>query len=545
MAHAFLNPMQLESEAAAAAPEAVEASEPAEMSCPSTLNKAETTTASVGVDTAETVQNTPVPDPAPISTEDEKSQEHGQAVVKCTSTGDAHTIRGDHEEPPPAGLQDQTNLLPMRQLFIVFFGLSSAMFCSMLNQTIVSTALPTMGAVFHDASISSWIGTAYMLTSTACQPLYGRFSDIFGRKLILIASLGIFLLGSIISGVSQNMAMLIVARAIAGIGGGGLITVTQIVVSDVVSLQERGKYQGIVGVVVAYISIPLTVVSMIIVTFGLPLKRVKADTEKKLKQIDGIGCLISFAASVLIIIPLSWGGVQYSWTSAVVLAPLLIGVALIGLFIYVELRVAKLPLYSCYRINLVAGYALWTIASGLFTTVTPSTSSGKLVAYQILTGLGSGQTLQTTLVAIQAAVKRHEMAVTTGARNFLRMMGSTIAIAACGTIINNIVRTKLEAEDFDAKTLSNILSDPTQIASMGLSSSQATEAIAAYARGVQVVYYMMTGLAGIQCVLCIFFVKEYSLKRADDEKQKAAAKSWLEQKKNRGSGRDLEANNTK
>lgn len=97
--------------------------------------------------------------------------------------------------------------------------------------------------------------------------------------------------------------------------------------------------------------------------------------------------------------------------------------------------------YSCYRINLVVGYALWTIASGLFTTVTPETSSGKLVAYQIFTGLGSGQTLQVTLVAIQAAVKRHEMAVTTGARNFLRMMGSTVAVAACGTIINNVVRS--------------------------------------------------------------------------------------------------------
>lgn len=96
--------------------------------------------------------------------------------------------------------------------------------------------------------------------------------------------------------------------------------------------------------------------------------------------------------------------------------------------------------WSCYRINLVVGYGLWTIASGLFTTVTPSTSSGKLVVYQLLTGLGSGQTLQTTLVAIQAAVKRNEMAVATGARNYLRMMGSTLAVAASAAIVNNIVR---------------------------------------------------------------------------------------------------------
>lgn len=96
--------------------------------------------------------------------------------------------------------------------------------------------------------------------------------------------------------------------------------------------------------------------------------------------------------------------------------------------------------YSCYRINMVVGYALWTVASGLFTTVTPETSSGLLVVYQLLTGLGCGQTTQIALVAIQAAVKRNEMAVATGARNYLRKMGSTLAVAATSVIINNIVK---------------------------------------------------------------------------------------------------------
>lgn len=99
--------------------------------------------------------------------------------------------------------------------------------------------------------------------------------------------------------------------------------------------------------------------------------------------------------------------------------------------------------WSCYRINLVLGFLIWTIASGLFTTVGPSTSSGRLVGYQILSGFGSGQTLQTTLVALQAAVHRKEMAVVTGARNFLRMMGSTLAVAASAAIVNNIVQCVL------------------------------------------------------------------------------------------------------
>jgi hypothetical protein len=96
--------------------------------------------------------------------------------------------------------------------------------------------------------------------------------------------------------------------------------------------------------------------------------------------------------------------------------------------------------YACYRWNLLIGYALWTIASGLFTTVDSSTSSAKLVGYQLLTGLGSGQTLQITLVAIQAALPRHEMAVVTSSRNFLRMVGSTLAIAATAALLNNVVK---------------------------------------------------------------------------------------------------------
>ncbi|GLB19516.1 hypothetical protein AtubIFM61612_009423 [Aspergillus tubingensis] len=168
--------------------------------------------------------------------------------------------------------------------------------------------------------------------------------------------------------------------------------------------------------------------------------------------------------------------------------------------------------------------------------VTPSTSAAVLVIFQLLTGLGSGQTLQTTLVAIQAAVKREEMAVITGARNYLRMMGSTLAVAASSAIVNNIVRTKLEGINFPSSIITEIIADPTKIASMSLSSAQESEALNAYAHGVQVTYYMMTALAGIQFFLCVFFVKDYSLKRDDDQQQKEAARAWLEQKKNKRAG---------
>ncbi|CAK7204313.1 hypothetical protein SEUCBS139899_007068 [Sporothrix eucalyptigena] len=532
---------------------------------------------------------------------------------------------GDGQPPAVVEVQGQTNLLPMKQLLVVFAGLSTAMLCSNLNQTIVATALPTLGAAFHDAGISSWVGTAYLLTSTACQPLYGRLSDIFGRKLILVICLTVFLIGAILSGVSVNMAMLIVSRAIAGIGGGGIITIVNIVISDVVSLKDRGKYQGIIGVVVAigtavgpllggvfvarttwrwcfYISIPFSVVAIAIVAFVLPLRKVEGDAKEKLKKIDVWGCLVSFVASIAILIPISWAGTQYSWSSPAVLVPLILGIALIGLFVVVEMKVAKLPLippavfknthvsscvftsfltgfmtfvnlyylpqfyqvargesalnsgililplilsqivtsftsgflvsmWSCYRINLIVGYGLWTIASGLFTTVTPTTATWKLVIFQLLTGLGSGQTLQVTLVAIQAAVTRADMAVITGARNYFRMLGSTIAIAASAAIVNNIVRSNLTRLGFSSSDLNEIISDPTKIQTMTLSALQKTEALNAYAKGVSVTYYMMTALAGLQFILCCIFVKDYSLERSDDEKMREEAKAWLKQRK--------------
>lgn len=118
------------------------------------------------------------------------------------------------------------------------------MFISLLDQTIVSTALSSITAAFGAGEDASWLGTAYLVTSTAVQSLYGRFSDIFGRKIALLTALGFFLLGSVLCSAAQSMTQLIVFRAIAGLGGGGIVTMVMVVVSDVVSLRERGKYQG-------------------------------------------------------------------------------------------------------------------------------------------------------------------------------------------------------------------------------------------------------------------------------------------------------------
>lgn len=136
-------------------------------------------------------------------------------------------------------LTDQTNLLPFKKIVAVFAGLSLCIVVSTLDSVITATALPTISAYFHAGSVISWVPSAYLLTSTAFQPLYGRFSDIFGRKAALCLAMLVFMIGCLAAGFSRTINELIIFRAIAGAGGGGIVSMAQIVVSDIVSLRDR------------------------------------------------------------------------------------------------------------------------------------------------------------------------------------------------------------------------------------------------------------------------------------------------------------------
>ncbi|RSH92821.1 hypothetical protein EHS25_008267 [Saitozyma podzolica] len=550
--------------------------------------------------------------------EDHAARDEEEAV----GMGEGSKVKKEKKE---VVLQDQTNLLPTRQVIMVFVGLTAALFCSLLDQTIVTTALPTLGRVFNRADIASWVGTAYLLTSTSMQPIYGRLSDIFGRKFVLLGSLTIFLIGSLACALAQSMIQLIIFRAIQGIGGGGILTLSMIIISDVVSLKERGKYQGITGCVIAlsnsigpilggvftekvswrwcfYINLPLTCASIVVIIFLLPLRRVRGGMVEKLKKLDWYGGVLTIAWAVLILLAFSWAGTQYSWGSAGVLAPLLIGLALLGVWLFVEAKLMPLPLVPLYVFkdgtvaaamvttwfsgaafyatlyylptyfqivkgasaihsgvlilplvlvqttcaftsgwlvsktgdywwNLVIGFAFWTIGLGLMGSTNENSSDGVLAGFQVIIGVGAGQTFQTSLMAIQAAVSRKDMATVTGMRNFMRMLGGTVALAVCSAIINNIVRAKLGVDGIASSVIDQVLSDPTTVSALGLSSAQQSAVIAAYAKGISACFYFMCPCAGISLFLTVFFIKKISLKRDDDAVKKAEAKAWVESKK--------------
>ena len=211
-----------------------------------------------------------------------------------------------------------------------------------------------------------WIGSAYTIGGMAILPMTGTLSEIWGRKVILISSLVFFLLGSIVCATSYSTGAMIAGRALQGIGDGGIISLSEIVVADLVSLSERGTYEGILGLVWAsasalgppiggvfsrhgrwrwifYLNIPITVIAIALISFFMKMKKPQADVRTKLKQMDWSGNLILIAASILLGLSMTWGGSRYPWTSAPVISTLSLGVFRFALFFYLELFKFKYP----------------------------------------------------------------------------------------------------------------------------------------------------------------------------------------------------------
>jgi len=150
------------------------------------------------------------------------------------------------KRPGASWKKAEEHVIPKNRMGIVCFGLMCTIFLVALDQTIVATALPTIIAQLGGAKYYSWVGSAYMLVCAALSPLYGKLSDILGRKPVLYGCILMFLIGSALCGAAQSMTWLIISRAVQGIGG-GIFQLVQITISDIVPLQERGKYTGLLG----------------------------------------------------------------------------------------------------------------------------------------------------------------------------------------------------------------------------------------------------------------------------------------------------------
>ncbi|KAH9836947.1 MFS general substrate transporter [Rhodofomes roseus] len=241
-------------------------------------------------------------------------------------------------------------------------------FLMALDGTIVASTYASIGSEFHRLENTSWIATGYMLTMTSFQPLYGKLSDIFGRKACLMCAMSIFAVGSLLCGLAPDMNSLVIARAIAGIGGGGVATVSVILMSDIVPLRSRGTLQGIGNVVFAsgqatgapigglfadtigwrwafIIQVPIAILALLSIGFGLklPPKENQEDVKAKLKRIDFAGAFTLVIAIFALLLALDRGG-NVAWSDRFTIAAFAVSGALTALFIIIEVYVASEPI---------------------------------------------------------------------------------------------------------------------------------------------------------------------------------------------------------
>jgi EmrB/QacA subfamily drug resistance transporter len=284
-----------------------------------------------------------------------------------------------------------------KQILVVFGSLMLGLLLASLDNTIVGTAIRTIiGDIGGKDGLARmpWVTTAYVLASTAATPIYGKLSDLFGRKPLYMTAIGLFLVGSFLSGFSQNLDELIAFRALQGLGAGGIMGLTFAIVGDVVPPRERGKYQGLFGGVfmlamvagpllggiftehssilgvtgwrwVFYVNLPIGVIALFVISavLHLPKRRVKA-------AIDYLGATLVVAGVVGLLLAAQMGGQQYAWGSPVIIGLAIAGVVLLTLFVLWELRTPEpiLPMRlfrgSVFRVSSTMGFLIGMVLMG-------------------------------------------------------------------------------------------------------------------------------------------------------------------------------------
>ncbi|CBF80800.1 uncharacterized protein ANIA_11087 [Aspergillus nidulans FGSC A4] len=457
-------------------------------------------------------------------------------------------------------LHDQTNILPRGQLFVVFTGLAISLLITFVDQNGISVTLPTIAEDLDARNTISWAGTSSLIANTMFTVLYGRLSDIFGRKVIYLSTLVLLCISDILCGVSVNPEMFYVFRGLAGVAGGGVTSLTMIIVSDIVTLQQRGKYQGILGAAMGlgniigpfvgaafimrstwrgffWLIAPLAAVSALVGYFLIPNSHKNDSFSNNVKRIDFLGILTSSVAVILILIPISGGGSYFNWESAMTF---LLGAVHQAYLYYLPLyyqnarewspivsAALTCPLMVCHSLTSITtgqyisrrkrygeliwlGFGLWTLGGGLMIRFDRSTSPAVIAVTVGIAGIGIGSTFQPTMIACQAHCTKSQRAVVISDRNFFRCLGGACGLAVSAAVLQAVLRSHLpEAYKSLAHSTYSLPSRET------ISDAEWSTIIDAYAAASRAVFILQVPLIGACFLLCVF-VRDRGLERPKD-----------------------------
>ncbi|GAA1174549.1 MDR family MFS transporter [Nesterenkonia xinjiangensis] len=343
-----------------------------------------------------------------------------------------------------------------RGLVLIFTALMIAMLMASLSQTVLATALPTIVGELHGVEHMAWVITAFILASTIMMPVYGKLGDMFGRKPLFLIAIVVFVLGSALAGAAPSMDVLIAARVVQGIGGGGLMILSQATIADVVPARERGRYMGVMGGVFAFSSVagpllggwltdgpgwrwtlwmnvPLGVLALLGIALLLKLPR---HPRAENGRIDYWGMALLGGVTTAVVLVATWGGGDFAWTSPVILSLIALALVASGLFIWVESRAAEpvmpLMLFRNRNFNL-------TMAAGLITGVAMFGALGYMPTYlQMVTGYSPAEAgllmipMMGTLLITSIVVGRR--VTLTGRYRHFMIIGSVITAAGLGLL---------------------------------------------------------------------------------------------------------------
>ncbi|KAK3809195.1 MAG: major facilitator superfamily domain-containing protein [Benniella sp.] len=279
--------------------------------------------------------------------------------------------------------------------FLDAISVALTMFMAAVDNSIVSTALPRIGTEFMASNKVELVFTCYVITFNAFQGLYGKMSNVFGRKPTVFVAMTFFVLGSILSGVSQSMNMFLACRAITGIGAGGIFSLSNIIIADLVSIRDRGKFQGFISAVFAisalvgpvmggafvdkvswrwcfWIQVALAIITVPTMAIMLKLPRPKGNIWEKIVSIDWAGTFFMALLAVFLLLPTNLGGNLFPWNSALVITMYTLAIPTIIAFLYVEARHAKNPIVPPYLwrnrnvrtllcLNVFMGMTFWSL----------------------------------------------------------------------------------------------------------------------------------------------------------------------------------------